>query len=320
MSSAFRRGLSLYDQCEAGRILISVGADDVKILRSTDAPKRAIGTRHLNGCSCVVISGNAVLLAHIQPLPGKAQDWAETTLEQRRTSSIAHHNDLLSRVTELLQRHNSEFPASTTTWAILANDPDGTLNDIVQLFRNFLSTKGYELKQAHYEQANVRGFPPKPKGELVVLRGKNEGIYLEHRLLEGAKATAPVPSSSRAIATFSGSSARPKQSLHNDDSDKRNDNSGDENERKGNEVDPDTSTSQDWHGYQVRTTSQGTSALGCNILGRSLELPVSWSRGNALPLVWIQNRWTQTEASAGDRILLVRDLRGSLVRLEKITS
>ncbi|KAK4621692.1 hypothetical protein CLAFUW4_20055 [Fulvia fulva] len=59
-------GGSLYNTCDAGNILISVDTDDVKILRpAADMPKRAIGTRHLNGCSCVVISGDVVLLAHI---------------------------------------------------------------------------------------------------------------------------------------------------------------------------------------------------------------------------------------------------------------
>ncbi|KAK4615700.1 hypothetical protein CLAFUW4_09813 [Fulvia fulva] len=105
------------------------------------------------------------------------------------------------------------------------------------------------MKQAHYEQANVRGFPPKPKGELVVLRGSNEGIYLENRKLEGAL----VPSSSRRAAALPERNSRLDQSYDNedgDDDDESNDDGDNDDDEPGeDEENSDTRTSRLWNGY-----------------------------------------------------------------------
>ncbi|KAK4622726.1 uncharacterized protein CLAFUR5_07181 [Fulvia fulva] len=107
------------------------------------------------------------------------------------------------------------------------------------------------MKQAHYEQADVRGFPPQPKGELVVLRGSNEGIDLENWKLERAL----VPSSSRRAAALPQRNSRPDQSHNNEDSDdddkSKDEGDNDDDEPGEDEENSDARTSRLWNRYQI---------------------------------------------------------------------
>lgn len=58
---------TIFGYCEESKILVEVSGDDVQILLS-NLRKRAIGTKYLNGCTCVVIFGSAIILGYVAPL------------------------------------------------------------------------------------------------------------------------------------------------------------------------------------------------------------------------------------------------------------
>ena len=114
------------------RQLLEVGVDDVKVLLP-DSNEMAIGTRGLNGCTCVVILGpRAILLAHISPLPGRAADWERASEDARRRAGDDHHRRLLGTIETLVRQNARHFPSSDTAWGIFAVDPvRGVLQSIV---------------------------------------------------------------------------------------------------------------------------------------------------------------------------------------------
>ncbi len=54
--------LSLFRKLREAEQLVTVGVEDVQV-SSPGSNKRAIGTQGLNGCTCVVMLGTAILLS-----------------------------------------------------------------------------------------------------------------------------------------------------------------------------------------------------------------------------------------------------------------
>lgn len=190
-SSTRQQPASLYNACLGQGILTQVGVDDVQILRApSPGTQRAIGTAGLNGCSCLIVSGAAVILGHVSPIPGSTEDWQGTTRAQQDTASLEHHRRFLRRITQLYYQHQNEFPISTTAWGVFSRGELPVMEHVASLFRAHLRDLGHEMQDSYYKDVEVRPGqpgPPPPHGELVVIRGGGrDGIWLDRQNLEGS--------------------------------------------------------------------------------------------------------------------------------------
>ena len=200
---------------EAGQLL-EVGMNDVNLLLPGSG-HMSIGTRGLNGCTCVVILGEAIILAYVSPLPGNIQQLTRSTQNLTQLSS-EHHQRFLQAVTNLVRQNARWFPTSTTAWGVFACNEEGGLQSVFTQFRSHLATMGYEIRPAFYRNIDSR-LVRSPKGELVGLRraGVSE-LYLEREKL--------WPNSSSTLA----SSARRTDDNDDDDGDEEEDDEEDEDD------------------------------------------------------------------------------------------
>ena len=196
-------GHSIYSYLRNGRRFLEVGQDDVQLLLP-DSGMQGIGTRGLNGCSCVVIIGTAVIMAHVSPLPGSSQQRARDTPDVRDQLSRAHHDRFLQRVARLLGGNASHFPSSGTSWGIFSYGPGSSppVQAIMVQVQAHLAGMGFPMRPAFYESV-AAGSVTGSKGELVATRRLTGEIslYLEDRQLW------PEPSSTQRQATSSTAAA-----------------------------------------------------------------------------------------------------------------
>ncbi|OCK74115.1 hypothetical protein K432DRAFT_211566, partial [Lepidopterella palustris CBS 459.81] len=168
---------SLFSSLHIAGQLLEVRMDGVDIFLPSSG-KRAIGTRGLNGCSCVVIMGStAIILAQ-----GRGTE-VDLTRDLSRESH-EHHEEALTAVADLVRQHNGHFPPSTTAWGIFGwSQEEGHLRSVKDQVQTHLKDMGYEMNPAFYEQMDVRAIVP-PKGELVgFIRNNVAELWLEKRRL-----------------------------------------------------------------------------------------------------------------------------------------
>lgn len=164
--------------------LLEVGMDDVKIL-TPDSAEMAIGTKGLNGCTCVVILGhNAILLAHISPLPGLAAGWERVSDEARRIACSDHHRRFLTTIDTLVRQYDRYFPLPNSLWGIFAVDGErGPMQAVADQIQTVVTEMDFYMQQTFYRVMNPRDARP-PKGELIGVRHPNgPRLYLEGQQL-----------------------------------------------------------------------------------------------------------------------------------------
>ncbi|KAK6442247.1 hypothetical protein LTR95_001522 [Oleoguttula sp. CCFEE 5521] len=142
----------------------------------------AIGTKGLNGCTCVVILGTAIILAHISPLPGSYDQWAGSDKDTTKASR-EHHDSALRNIARLVGNNAAHFPSSTTAWGIFSQSPEGPMRSVIAQVQTQLHLMGYGMRPAFYQEIAPKDATP-PKGEVVSLHryGVAE-LYLESRRL-----------------------------------------------------------------------------------------------------------------------------------------
>lgn len=171
---------SLYNHLVPRQCLKEVGVDDVAILLP-NSPQIAIGTQQLNGCTCVIILGKAIVLAHISPLPGSSQSWEDHSVDNRKTAAMAHHNDFMDRVQTLVNENMDHFPPSTTLWGVFCYGADGIVDFTKEIVQSRLERMGYRVKTANYQEIPSEGVVH-PKGQIVALRKKDVSeLYVERK-------------------------------------------------------------------------------------------------------------------------------------------
>ncbi len=84
--------LSIYSHLFEERSVLKVAADDVQLL-SSDSRLQGIGTKCFNGCTCVVVTGKVVVMAHTSPLPGSPQQDARGTAYVQDRFMRTHHDN-----------------------------------------------------------------------------------------------------------------------------------------------------------------------------------------------------------------------------------
>ena len=141
-----------------------------------------IGTKGLNGYTCVVILGDGILLAHIAPLPGRYEQWT-TTQKDVHQAGHKHHKRMLINVSDLVRDNARAFPTSTTAWGVFSYGANGSLQAVIRQVQRQLATMGYEMRPAFYQELNPTNVMP-PEGELVGIRRAGVAeLYLESRKL-----------------------------------------------------------------------------------------------------------------------------------------
>ncbi len=103
--------LSIYSHLLKERSLLEVAVDDVQLL-SSDSRVQGIGTKGLNCCTYVVVTGKVVVMAHISPLPGSSQQRARGTADAQDRLMRTHHDSYHSG------GRAADFPTSGTSWGI----------------------------------------------------------------------------------------------------------------------------------------------------------------------------------------------------------
>jgi hypothetical protein len=180
--------VSMFTQLQQAGHLLEVPMDGVQILLP-ESGKFAIGTEGLNGCTCVVIVGDAIILAHISPFPGSFSR-LPTDIPQ---ASRDHHNDFLNRIRTLHKAYQKYFPTNTTAWGIFSTDKHGSMKPVEDQARTALKNIGYDMRLEKYQEIDVQLWK-KPKGELVgVMRGRERLLFLERRQLWPERKQPPVP-------------------------------------------------------------------------------------------------------------------------------
>lgn len=161
----------MYHRFSRGKF-IEVGMNDLGILLPGSG-KTAIGTRDLNGCTAIVILGDAILVAHISP-PEDLGPAGQDHLERH-----------LSGITNLFTRHRNYFPEHTTTWGFFgAFDGKNPTSGVVETVTTHLSRDGLLVQPIIYKvaRAGTRGLAA---GELIaVIRSNAIELYFGRTLVE----------------------------------------------------------------------------------------------------------------------------------------
>jgi len=183
--------LSFFRKLREAEQLVEGGVDDVQV-SSPGLNKRAIGIQGLNGCTCVVMLGTAVLLARIAPLPGSYEQRRSTNRDVRQASRD-HYENSLQNVTRLVRQHAHDFPTSGTASGIFSQGPQGSMQDVIQQIQRHLSSMVYEMRPAFYQETNPEAARA-PNGETVSFHSRS----CNRRSNEAVTAVlAPVPGSAR---------------------------------------------------------------------------------------------------------------------------
>jgi hypothetical protein len=139
--------------------------------------KTAIGTQDLNGCTAIVILGDAILVAHISP-PTDPWPAGQDHLERH-----------MSGITNFLTRHRNYFPEHTTTWGFFGAIDGNPTPGVVETVTTHLSRDGLLVQPRIYKAApgGSRGLAA---GELIAaFRSNAIELYFKTTLVE----TKPLP-------------------------------------------------------------------------------------------------------------------------------
>jgi hypothetical protein len=152
---------SLYHGFLQRRALVPVGMNDLGML-SRAQPQQAIGTQYLNGCTCVIILGLSVILAHIAPF-----DIDDSKFR-------VHHDGFLEQIHALVRANPEEFPPESTTGiGLLAIDNTGWIAAVKHQIEERLCSMGFDTVMSFYAQDSVDTIVS-PKGELVIYRDDHD--------------------------------------------------------------------------------------------------------------------------------------------------
>lgn len=258
--------LSLYAHIAADRQLVAVNVDQVQIFLPHLKTHRAIGTKHLNACTCVVVLGKtAIVLAHISPIPGRYNE----NLPDIPALSHNHHEQMLEQVAQLVRVNATHFPSVSTAWGVFAFERNGTVStrpvqSIQQQVERHLRALGFQLRSVEYEQLAAQAVVP-PKGELVAFfsRAGDAELYLERKRLW------PEENSQTTVSTASATNAStmPPSS-------------------RGTVIIAAASTNAPavWKGYIITRSADGQQAtLQCTFNSRRTGLAVRFTQGRQEP-------------------------------------
>lgn len=192
--------LSLFRSLDEKDELVKVAVDDAQVLVPARG-KRAIGTQGLNGCTCIVVLGQAVLLAHIAPLPDTFWQWQHSK-EDIAKAGRDHLAGSLTQVGKLIRQHGDRFPTTSTVFGIFSLGSDGPMTFVINQSRAYFNAMGFDMRQSFYKEIAPETWSP-PKGEVVAFYNRNgeAELYQETTKLWPPQAQASSSSSSSRAGT-----------------------------------------------------------------------------------------------------------------------
>ncbi|KAI5357856.1 hypothetical protein Slin15195_G037280 [Septoria linicola] len=160
---------SPFDRLKGTPSLISVRMNEEDILLP-NSRKAAIGTENLNGCTAIVVFGNAIILSHISPS------------DPPRNDSRNHHVQALGKIDQLLDEHPGMFPPATTVWGIYGTIDGEAMEHVVAQVDLHFSRRGFGVAKDYYEVAEPTIRQTPAAGQLLVhVNTEGTRVYLENR-------------------------------------------------------------------------------------------------------------------------------------------
>lgn len=205
---------------KAGHLLeVSMDAADILL----PGGRLAIGTRNLNSCSGIVILGEAIILAHIAPLPPHPLGAASSRLLRPGEGEV-HFNNVFDVVERLYNEHRNLFPDRTTSWAIFGSlGGNIAMPAKLAIAKDRFSAMGLPMRFAAYEVAEPSERKNPAAGTIIgVLQNRKTYLYVEDQIKDsidfnkqdelaacqpGAKKALPSTSSRASMTTAATSSS-----------------------------------------------------------------------------------------------------------------
>lgn len=143
----------------------------------------AIGTKDLNACSGIAFLGEAIILAHIAPLPPHPLG-ASKQRSIAPGEGEAHFERLLNVVQELYNRHRPSFSSQTTSWAIFGSFEGMVVTpEKLAIATQRFQTWGLPMRFAQYDIAKASERTNPVAGTVIgVLQNRKTYLYVEDQL------------------------------------------------------------------------------------------------------------------------------------------
>ncbi|KAK1050694.1 hypothetical protein LTR74_016975 [Friedmanniomyces endolithicus] len=167
-----------YVQLKNAGQLMEVEMETAKILLPGGAI--AIGTKDLNACSGIAILGEAIILAHIAPLPPHPLGTSQQRLIVQGEGE-AHFETVMNMVQELYNTHKSRFPSQSTSWAIFGRfEGKIAMPEKLAIAKRRFQIMGLPMKFAQYDIAKASERTNPAVGTVIgVLQNRKTYLYVE---------------------------------------------------------------------------------------------------------------------------------------------
>ncbi|KAK1082678.1 hypothetical protein LTR48_006828 [Friedmanniomyces endolithicus] len=159
----------------AGKLL-EVNMNDVGILLPQDRVRTSIGTQRLNGCTAIVVLGQAIIIAHIAPLP----PGSSTTRPPSVTAGDRHFNQMMDDVQTLLMINRAYFPPRTTAWGIFGKFEGSSMKEKEDITTQRFAALGLTSRHIYYNVQLAQTRTKAAAGEVAVVRNDQvAALYVE---------------------------------------------------------------------------------------------------------------------------------------------
>lgn len=122
---------SQFARYKGARRLLVVEMNEAQILKPDNQAFNAIGTKDLNACVCIVILGQAIIMAHCSVYPPGAQD-DRLDVDIDNTTNSAFLSGVLRQVRQLYDQNLQYFPQGSASWGIFARFKSGREPSVLQ--------------------------------------------------------------------------------------------------------------------------------------------------------------------------------------------
>lgn len=191
---------------QAGQLL-EVKMDTAAILLPGNL--NSIGTQNLNGCTGIAVLGQALILAHIAPLPPHPLGTSSNRVIGADEGD-KHFERLVDEVKSLFESNKRLFPARTTAWGIFGRfRGDVAMPEKVKIAEQRFSKLGLPLKPAFYDVqiASLRADPAAGTVIGLIREGKSY-LFVEDKLLHTVDFSIETAAPPRASESSSSSVVR----------------------------------------------------------------------------------------------------------------
>ena len=273
--------------------MLEVKMDEVKILYPDDN-RKAIGTRNLNGCSCLVVMGRAyndgIVMAHIGPftLPGGGggSSSAGSSKEDAVSRGDKHFMKLFRQVANaILQSQKCKQFLAPIAWGIFGRfDDEVPLAHLRERAKRAFKDLGIKATYSTYEVLLPGATRLPEKGTVFAVRNESHGpeLYVEDVLKYPEDNTGALELEMRNLGIKPRDASDGDEDENEDEEDEDAEGSDDEDaegsddEEPGGRVDKDEKTGSDSDEEGGNNGSEKTPNLSANVSSSHGQTPLSW--------------------------------------------